>query len=142
MLGRMLQPGDLVTLTGELGAGKTTLAQGVGEGLQVEEPVTSPTFNLLQIYDGRLPFWHLDAYRLHSPEELEDLCWHDPGRSRGVTLVEWPCRLEEALPPERLEIELSEQPEEDCRLLAFLARGPQWAGRLEELARRTAEQGC
>src|SRR5256885_14016783 len=77
ILGRLLGAGDVVGLSGELGAGKTALAQGIGRGLGVEEPVSSPTFALVHEYAGRLRVWHLDTYRVASLDELIDLSWSD-----------------------------------------------------------------
>jgi len=106
-IGRLLRPGDLVTLSGELGAGKTVFAQGLGAGLDVAEPVSSPTFALVHEYAGRLPVWHLDTYRVHSLDELIDLSWSDLLAGGGVVVVEWPERIAPALPPERLEVRLT-----------------------------------
>lgn len=105
-LGERLQPGDVVGLSGQLGAGKTTLSQGIGAGLGVEEPVSSPTFALVHEYQGRYPVWHLDTYRVGSLDELIDLSWSDLLAGGGVILVEWPQRIEAALPLERLDIVL------------------------------------
>lgn len=93
-LGRFLQPGDVVLLSGELGSGKTIFAQGIAAGLGVEGPVTSPSFVLMNRYQGRLPFYHLDLYRLDC-EGVADLGLEEFLGSQGVTVVEWP----QALPP-------------------------------------------
>ena len=99
-LGRTARPGDVLWLEGDLGAGKTSLAQGVAAGLGIEEPVTSPTFALVhELEDGRLPLVHFDLYRLEparqAPPDLEE-AWDRPD---ALVLVEWPARLETALPP-------------------------------------------
>ncbi|HZV80579.1 MAG TPA: tRNA (adenosine(37)-N6)-threonylcarbamoyltransferase complex ATPase subunit type 1 TsaE [Geobacteraceae bacterium] len=106
LLGALLQPGDFIALRGELGAGKTRFARGVATGLGVDTgiPVTSPTYTLLNIYSGRLPLYHFDLYRLSGDEEVVDLGFADYFHGDGVSLVEWPERLCEELPPERLEI--------------------------------------
>lgn len=116
-LGRLLRAGDVVTLSGELGAGKTALAQGIGAGLDVGEPVSSPTFALVHEYAGRMPVWHLDVYRVRSEDELIDLSWQDLLAGRGVVLVEWPERIAPALPAERLEVRLEHVDEQSRRLL-------------------------
>ena len=121
-LGRMLAPGDVVCLSGELGAGKTTFAQGLGAGLEVEEPVVSPTFALVHEYRGRVPVWHLDTYRIRSPDELIDLSWQDLLAGRGVVIVEWPERIAAALPEERLDVRLTHGPG-DTRHIELLPRG-------------------
>lgn len=138
-LGRLLQPGDVVTLSGELGAGKTALAQGIGLGLEVAEPVSSPTFALVHEYRGRLPVWHLDTYRVRSLDELIDLSWHDLLRGGGVILVEWPERIAAALPPDRLEITLG-YGEGDTREIRLAGRGERMTGLVQELGRVVPEE--
>jgi len=101
-LARLLRPGDVVLLQGDLGAGKTTLAQGIGAGLKVDGPVNSPTFVLLARHDGpATPLYHADLYRLGSPEEVEELALAEQAVD-GVLLVEWPERGLTALPAEHL----------------------------------------
>ena len=121
-LGERLQPGDVVTLSGELGAGKTALAQGIAAGLDVTEPVSSPTFALVHEYAGRCPVWHLDVYRLTGPHDLPELSWDDMLEGRGVLLIEWPERITPALPEDRLEITL-EYENGDSRRLDFTPHG-------------------
>ena len=107
-LGGELGPGDVVALTGELGAGKTTLAKAIAEGLGVTEQVTSPTFTLIGEYSsGRLPFYHMDVYRLGSLVELTDIGADEYFYGKGVTVVEWADRIEELLPERSLSIEMS-----------------------------------
>jgi tRNA threonylcarbamoyladenosine biosynthesis protein TsaE len=106
-LGRRLRPGDVVTLSGELGAGKTVFAQGLGAGLEVDEPVSSPTFALVHEHRGRLPVWHLDVYRVRNADELIDLSWQDLLAGGGVVVVEWPERIAATLPDERLDVKLT-----------------------------------
>ena len=131
-IGRRLEPGDVVCLSGTLGAGKTVLAQGIGRGLDVADPVCSPTFALVQQYAGRLPLWHLDTYRVGSLDELVDLGWEDLLRDGSVVLVEWPERIAPALPPERLEISL-EYGEGDTRRMRLRPHGERMGGLLAEL---------
>jgi tRNA threonylcarbamoyladenosine biosynthesis protein TsaE len=121
-LGRRLEAGDVVTLSGDLGAGKTAIAQGIAAGLGVTEPVSSPTFALVHEYRGCMRVWHLDVYRLRGPEELADLSWDDLLLDRGVLLVEWPERIQEALPPERLDLAL-EYVDDTRRKITFQPRG-------------------
>lgn len=134
-LGRRLEAGDVVTLSGDLGAGKTAIAQGIAAGLGVTEPVSSPTFALVHEYRGRMRVWHLDVYRLRGPEELADLSWDDLLLDRGVLLVEWPERIQEALPPERLDLAL-EYVDETRRKIAFQPRG----GRMERVVAEIVEE--
>ena len=133
LLGRLLGPGDVVTLAGELGAGKTTLAQGLGVGLGVGEPVSSPTFALVHEYHGRLPVWHLDTYRVRSLDELVDLSWQDLLSGGGVVLVEWPERIQPALPPARLHIAL-EYGDEDTREVRLVPLGERMQAVVDRLA--------
>jgi tRNA threonylcarbamoyladenosine biosynthesis protein TsaE len=121
-LGRRLGAGDVVCLIGPLGAGKTTLAQGIASGLEVEDVVNSPTFTLVQEYAGRQPVYHLDVYRLSGPEEAADLAIPEMLAAGGVLLVEWPERIASLLPHDRLELRLA--PEGDARRLQAIAAGP------------------
>ena len=104
LLARAAAPGDLVCLWGELGAGKTQLAKGFGAGLGVEATINSPTFVLMAEYAGRLPLFHVDLYRLAGPREALEGGLLDERQSAGVTVVEWPDRLGEALPEARLDV--------------------------------------
>jgi len=131
-LARACEPGQVIALRGDLGSGKTVFAQGVGAGLGVAEPISSPTFNLAQSYVGRLILWHLDAYRLASPEELEDLSWDDLLAEPGILLVEWAERIAAALPPDRLDVSLFDAGD-DARRLEIRARGPRSRAALERL---------
>jgi tRNA threonylcarbamoyladenosine biosynthesis protein TsaE len=107
-LGRQLaaaaRPGDLVCLWGELGAGKTHLAKAFGAGLGVTDTIVSPSFILMAEYSGRLPFYHLDLFRLSSSGDALGGGLIDDRQALGVTLVEWPDRLADALPLERLDV--------------------------------------
>jgi tRNA threonylcarbamoyladenosine biosynthesis protein TsaE len=128
-LSRELRRGDLVVLNGPLGAGKTALTQGIGAGLQVQGPVTSPTFVLARIHRGPLPLVHVDAYRLResgsSRLELDDLDL-DASLEESVTVVEWGEGLVEGLAEARLEIRLG-RPAEDLRTAAVLPVGGRWS---------------
>lgn len=103
---RVLRAGDFVVLDGELGAGKTALAQGVAKGLGVHGRVTSPTFVIAREHEGAVPLTHVDAYRLAGPADLVDLGFDDLVRPDGVTLVEWGERVVAALPEDRLEVRI------------------------------------
>lgn len=105
---QLLQPGDFVSLLGELGAGKTRFAGGIAKGLGVDQsiPVTSPTYTLLNIYQGRIPLYHFDLYRLSGDDDIVDLGFSEYFSGNGICLVEWPERLNRELPSSRLEIRL------------------------------------
>lgn len=108
-LGTLLFPGAVIALVGPLGAGKTHLTRAVAEGLDVRNPaaVNSPTFVLIQEYVARLPVYHFDAYRLSGPREFAELGADEYFRGDGVCLVEWADKVEVALPPEHLRIEIT-----------------------------------
>jgi tRNA threonylcarbamoyladenosine biosynthesis protein TsaE len=105
-LGGFARAGDLVCLWGDLGAGKTHLAKAFGAGLGVTETITSPSFILMAEYQGRLPLFHVDPYRLVSAQDALQGGLLDERQSSGVTVIEWPERLGDALPPDRLDIRI------------------------------------
>ena len=117
-LGRASRAPLLIAISGELGAGKTTLAQAICRGAGVKELVTSPTFALVQRYDGeRMPVYHLDLFRLESPRDLENLGWDDVLREDALVLVEWPERANGLIPDDALHIELEHHPTDPTRRL-------------------------
>jgi tRNA threonylcarbamoyladenosine biosynthesis protein TsaE len=98
-LGEQALPGEVYALHGDLGVGKTVFTKGFAEGLGITEPVNSPTFTIMQIYEeGRLPFYHFDVYRIADPEEMEEIGYEDYFYGNGVTLLEWAELVEELLP--------------------------------------------
>jgi tRNA threonylcarbamoyladenosine biosynthesis protein TsaE len=130
----VLQPGDVVALTGDLGAGKTTLVQGAARGLGVDgDQVTSPTFTLVKEYRGRWPLYHLDVYRLDRIQEVIDLGFEELLDPDGVAFVEWGDAIEGLLPEDHLEIELWTRAENDGRVAVVSAAGTSWAHRWEHL---------
>lgn len=139
-IGRCLEPNTVITLRGPLGAGKTTLAQGIAAGLDVEEPVSSPTFNLVQEYGGRLTLWHVDAYRIRSLDEIIDLSLPELLTAGGVVIIEWPEAVERVLPTDRLDIAI-EPVEGDRRRIELVAGGPGAQMLLECLERELAPRG-
>lgn len=115
-LARVAQPGDRLLLWGDLGAGKTQLAKGFGAGLGIATAVTSPTFVLMAEYAGRLPLFHLDLYRLAEAADAWSSGLVDERQETGVTLVEWPDRLGEALPGGRLDVLIGGSGDEPRRI--------------------------
>jgi len=104
-LGEKAYAGQVFTLTGDLGVGKTVFTQGLAKGLGIEEPVNSPTFTIIQEYDGgRLPFYHFDVYRIGDVEEMEEVGFDDYVMGEGVSLIEWADLISEILPEKRTEI--------------------------------------
>jgi len=133
-LAPLLLPRDTVVLTGDLGAGKTTLVQGIGRGLGVEDHVASPTFTLVREYAGRLDVAHVDVYRLERVQDVVDLGLDELGGPDRVLIVEWGDAVEDLLPADRLRVELTSS-DDDVRMLRIGAQGRSWAerwGRLEE----------
>ena len=130
----LLRARDAVMLTGELGAGKTTFAQGVARGLGIEEPVVSPTFTLVKEYSGILELAHVDVYRLDRLQDVVDLGLEDLGGGNDVLLVEWGDTIEELLPENRLRVEIATSADADeARTIAISAIGTGWTERFAEL---------
>ncbi len=129
-LAPLLRAGDVVLLQGELGAGKTCLAQGIGRGLRVEEPVKSSSFVLVNEYNGRLKVYHADLFRLEEPGEVAGLALEE-NASDGLLLVEWPERAMLELPDEYLLVRL-ESVDDKTRRLTFEAKGSRYDDLLSE----------
>jgi tRNA threonylcarbamoyladenosine biosynthesis protein TsaE len=128
-LAAVLRPGDLVVLVGPLGAGKTALTQGIGAGLGVTEPVTSPTFVIARVHrGGRLPLVHVDAYRLGGPADVDDLDL-DAAAEESVTVVEWGQGRVEQLADGHLEVRLDRR-DDDVRTAELVPHGAGWTERL------------
>jgi tRNA threonylcarbamoyladenosine biosynthesis protein TsaE len=132
-LADLLVPGDVISLTGDLGAGKTCLVQGAARSLGVHEPVGSPTFVLVREYRGEIPVYHLDVYRLDRMQEVLDLGFEDLLDPGGVIFIEWGDAIDPLLPDSYLEVELSISGDDEMRLLAVTGRGSSWAPRWERL---------
>lgn len=106
-MGKAAKPGEVYTLIGNLGVGKTVFTQGIACGLGVTEPVSSPTFTIVQVYEeGRMPFYHFDVYRIGDVEEMEEIGYEDYFYGEGLTLIEWADLIEELLPENRKEIRI------------------------------------
>ena len=111
-LGQQAKPGEVYTLIGDLGVGKTVLTQGIAEGLEIEEPICSPTFTIVQVYEeGRMPFYHFDVYRIGDIEEMEEIGYDDYFFGEGVCLIEWAQLIEEILPQSVISIKIEKNPE-------------------------------
>lgn len=111
-LGRRAKPGQIYCLNGDLGVGKTVLTQGFAAGLEIEGPVSSPTFTILQEYtEGRIPLYHFDVYRLEETEELDEIGFDEYIYGDGVCLIEWAERFPEAVPDSAGEIRIEKDPE-------------------------------
>ena len=111
-LGEAASPGDVFALSGDLGVGKTVFAKGMAEGLGITEPVSSPTFTILQEYtSGRIPFYHFDVYRVEEPEEMEETGFDDAIFGEGVSLVEWAELIMDIMPEHYTQILIEKEPE-------------------------------
>ena len=130
----VLRPGDVVSLVGDLGTGKTVFARGVARGLGITEPVVSPSFTIVREYDGRLPLVHIDVYRVDTIQELHDLGFEELVRDDAVTLVEWGNVIDALLPGERLDVRLARGDGDDERVVELVGRGRSWRARAAELA--------
>ncbi|SFQ48825.1 tRNA threonylcarbamoyladenosine biosynthesis protein TsaE [Lachnospiraceae bacterium XBB1006] len=106
-LGRDAVPGDVYALIGDLGVGKTVLTQGIADGLGIKEPINSPTFTIVQEYEGgRMPFYHFDVYRIGDVEEMDEIGYEDYVYGDGLTMIEWANLIEEILPKKHKEIRI------------------------------------
>jgi len=134
ILAEIAEPGDVITLAGPLGAGKTALTQAIARSLGVDPRiyVTSPTFSLMHEYQGRLPLYHMDLYRLAGEDEIEALGLAEYFYGSGLTVVEWPERLGNLMPPERLHIELAISGEAS-RTANLTGHGSLWQKKLADI---------
>ena len=104
-MGRDALPGEVYTLIGDLGVGKTVFTQGIADGLEILEPICSPTFTIVQLYEeGRMPFYHFDVYRIGDTEEMDEIGYEDYFFGEGLCMIEWANLIEEILPAKRTEI--------------------------------------
>lgn len=134
-----LDAGDVVLVAGELGAGKTTFVQGLAAGLGVAEPVTSPTYTIVQEYRGRLPLVHVDVYRLDRMQEFDDLGIDELGAARGVTVIEWGDVVARVLPRDHLLVRIEPGDAPDERFIVFEPAGS-WRSRAAALQRALEDE--
>lgn len=124
-LGKQAKAGTVICLDGELGVGKTVFTQGFAAGLGIEEPVNSPTFTILQIYEeGRLPLYHFDVYRIEEPEEMDEIGYEDYFYGDGVCLIEWASMISELIPETAIQVTIKKDLEHgfDYRTIAVEER--------------------
>ena len=133
-VGELLRPGDVISLVGELGAGKTVFARGVARALGVTELVVSPTFTIVREYEGRVPLVHVDVYRIDAVQELHDLGFEEVVRDDAVTIVEWGDMIDGLLPGDRLDIRLTPGAADDERVVEIEGHGRSWSARAAGLA--------
>jgi len=129
-LGKILDAGTCILLSGDLGAGKTTFTQGLAKGLGVSKNVSSPTFTILKVYQGRLPLYHIDAYRLEGLHQ--DLGFEELMEDEGITVIEWPDYMTDQLPNEYLRIDIKRKGG-FARKFTFVVQGEKYQDLLEGL---------
>jgi tRNA threonylcarbamoyladenosine biosynthesis protein TsaE len=132
-LGKVLTPGDIVCLTGDLGAGKTAFTKGIGIGLDIKEFITSPTYTIINEYNGRIPLFHFDVYRLEGVEEMYELGYEEYFFGDGAVVIEWADIVKDIIPQERLWITILRGKEEDNREIIFDASGDRYQKVIKEL---------
>ena len=128
-LGRQARPGDVYCLNGDLGVGKTVFTQGFAAGLDIEGPVNSPTFTIVQQYeDGRLPLYHFDVYRIGDVSEMDEIGYEECFYGQGVSLIEWSNLIEEILPETVIRVTIEKDLEKgfDYRKIAVESNDPGW----------------
>jgi tRNA threonylcarbamoyladenosine biosynthesis protein TsaE len=138
-LGSLAAPNDVIALTGDLGAGKTCLAQGIALGLGIVEHVPSPTFNLLLVHPGVLTLYHFDLYRLQRGRDLEDIDLYSTVESGGVSVIEWADRFPDEIPEDRLEV-VMEVTGPDERRLTLVPHGARAQELLREFAAKVGDE--
>ncbi len=135
-IGRLLAPGDVVGLMGDLGTGKTVFAQGVAKGIGARGPVTSPTFTLIHEHTGRIPLYHVDVYRLRTPADVEAIGIEDYIYGDGIVVLEWADQVLSILPDERLDVMIERQDmseDDNVRKISISPHGERYRDMLKEL---------
>lgn len=142
VLGKISRPGDVILLTGDLGAGKTTLTQFIARSLGVPDQyyVTSPSFALMHEYPGRITLYHMDCYRLHGEDDVEESGLMDYVVADGLSVIEWPDRLGSLIPDERLDVEIYIS-ENDARIVVITPHGENWQQRMEDVMKACNRTG-
>lgn len=110
-LGSVVKPGDIICLTGDLGTGKTHFSKGIAKGLGIDSPITSPTFTIVNEYEGRLKLYHFDVYRVNDPDEIEAIGFDEYIFSDAVSIIEWANYINELIPEEHIWVEIKKIPE-------------------------------
>ena len=132
-LGKLLKPGSIVCLIGDLGAGKTTMTQSLAEALEVDDYITSPTFTIVNQYEGKMPLHHFDVYRIGCSEEMYDIGFEEYINGDGVCIIEWANIIEDILPDEYLKIELNYK--DMGREMTLIPYGEEYEQIVEELTK-------
>lgn len=132
-IGKLLEKGDIVCLAGDLGAGKTTLTKSIARGLGIDEEVTSPTFTIINEYDGRVPVYHFDVYRIMNIDEMYDIGYEEYFYGDGICIVEWASQIRELIPREHLWIDIGLGKEINSRELSIKGTTEHYERIIEEL---------
>ncbi len=132
IISRCLEKGTVLCLDGDLGVGKTALTQFIAKNFGVKEYITSPTFNIIKEYEGRLPFYHMDVYRVDSEDDMYDLGYDEYIYSEGVTIIEWSHKIKDILPDERISIEI-QRLDDTSRIMIIEGKGKTYDKLAEEL---------
>ena len=130
-LGKLLTPESVICLLGDLGAGKTTITQSIAKALEVDDYITSPTFTIVNEYEGKMPLYHFDVYRIGSSEEMYDIGYEDYINGNGVCIIEWANLIEDILPEEYLKIELNYK--DMSREMVLTPKGEKYENIVKEL---------
>lgn len=133
-VGKLAKPGDLLAFYGELGAGKTCFIQGISQGLEVKDYVTSPSFTIVNEYQGKIPIYHFDLFRLDHAEDILELGYEEYFYGEGLTVIEWAEKIEHFLPQEHLKIDIKFK-DYSQRKISFIPQGDRYNHFLEELNR-------
>ena len=132
-LGKLLQSGDIVCLSGDLGAGKTAMTKGIGKGTGVSDYVTSPTYTIINEYQGRIPLYHFDVYRLEGVEEMYELGYEEYFFGDGAVVLEWADIVKDIIPKERLWITILKTKDDDTREIILEPTGERYSEIIKEM---------
>lgn len=132
-IGELLRSGDIICLTGDLGAGKTAFSSGLALGMGIEEDIVSPTYTIVHEYQAHLPLYHFDVYRIEDVEEMYDLGYEDYFYGNGVTVIEWASLIEKIIPRENLWIDIKIGDSENHRRIYLDPKGARYQNLIEEL---------
>lgn len=127
-IGSLVCPGDIICINGDLGTGKTHLTKGIAKGLSIDEHITSPTFNIVNEYQGRLKFYHFDVYRVNDPDEIYAIGFDEYIFSDGVSVIEWSSYIKELIPKEHIDINIEKLPDmgDDYRKVSITYEGSKY----------------
>lgn len=132
IIGKVLEKGDIVCLTGDLGAGKTTMTKSIAKAIGVDDYVTSPSYTIINVYEGNLPFYHFDVYRINDVEELYEIGYEEYFFGDGVCVIEWAGMIEEIIPDDRIWVEITHGTENDERIITIDGKMDRWTDVLKD----------